>query len=302
MAALTTGCGGDSDNEPVLVNGCSAQITSVNVVQNNDRLDFTVNATPGALYYEASIVQTGNTLNPEHGQIIALNFETNSLSLADYFFEGDFVVYIRTVCPDGTKGAWSSPKLITITDFCASPYGFSVLGPNLYWSMDDFNSEVQTYQVQYGPQGFALGQGTSVTVNTTHFGDAVMQAGQAYDFYVRAYCANNVGFGNWAGPFTHFSESNQNMCLPPTNLTVSFEYWAQDYKLGHINWQGNGEQQFEYVLVTNNNTPESGSINTTTNTAASYSGLYVWTDYDFYVRAVCSNGNRTAWVKLDVNP
>lgn len=59
----------------------------------------------------------------------------------------------------------------------------------------------ETWQIQYGAQGFELGSGTIVEVNTTTFKIENLQTGTAYDVYVNALC----GPGNeseWIGPVT----------------------------------------------------------------------------------------------------
>jgi hypothetical protein len=301
FSLMLTSCGGDSDSdsEAVVVNPteCSSVISNFSVAQNFEKLMFNITASPGALYYEASLSATNNNRGADEGIIMPLDVETNSISLYSYLNFGDNVVYVRSVCADGTKGAWNGPKIISISEFCGAPSELNVTPLGVSWNYN-FVAEAANYQVQYGPAGFNLGSGTIVTVNNERFNDASLRAGQAYDFYVRAFCTNGLSYGNWTGPFTYFAEGNQNMCLAPANVAHSSEgngYYA-------FTFDYNGEDQWEYTLVVRNQNVSEGTLHTL--------GLGGWPvmylnstiDYDFYIRAVCNDGSRTAWTKHQVNP
>ncbi|MGQ9846187.1 MAG: fibronectin type III domain-containing protein, partial [Bacteroidales bacterium] len=59
------------------------------------------------------------------------------------------------------------------------------------------------WQVQYGPQGFTLGTGTSQLASTNPVNITGLSSGSYYSFYVRSICgAGDTSF--WAGPFTFY--------------------------------------------------------------------------------------------------
>jgi len=303
LACVLSSCGGDSDTEAVVINpaACSAPVSDFTVQQNADRLTFNITSQPGALYYEAALCPTGMCSGP--GTIFPLDVETNSISLTGFPLTGDLVVYVRSVCQDNNPSAWSGPKVVVVDEYCGVPQNLKFIGNSFYWDYDMFMPQTSNYQVQYGPEGFNLGSGTTVTVNGTSYHEASMSAGQSYDFYVRAFCVNGLGYGNWAGPYTYFSEENQNMCLAPINVLYTIQNTSSpNYKSVTFTWNGNGEDTFECSLVKNDQAPEEGDIFTTQNSSGIvYYSLEALIEYDFYIRTVCSNGNRTAWLKKDVN-
>jgi hypothetical protein len=157
-----------------------------------------------------------------------------------------------------------------------------------------------TYEVEYGLHGFELGTGTKITVNQPMCTNFTTIAGNTYDFYVRAYCVNTVGYGNFAGPYRYFAETNYNACQQPVNVTYTSTYVNNTNRNTQFIWNANGENRFEFTIVHRNVSVEEGTVTYTTNYQAAYY-LNPYDDYDFYVRAICSNGNRTPWTKKEVN-
>ncbi len=280
-----------SDSSDSLTPTCSAAITSLNVLQSHDRIDINMSATPGALYYEISFVNAANSdLNPDYGSIE--NIETTNGNITVHML-GNYVFYARTVCTDGTRGAWFGPKLLNIQPFCETPLITNVSPYSIDWQSV---TGVANYQLQYGPTGFQLGSGTSVNVSNNTYTGMSMIANQSYDFYVRAYCPVSSGYANWSPKYTYFSTTNVNMCMPPSNIVA--QYTSATYV--KFNFNPNGETIWEYALTNSGNLPLQSEIGTVTlgyipayNVSAGYHGR-------FYMRAVCANGARTAWVTLDI--
>jgi len=298
LSVLLTSCGGDSGNEGLIIPpGCSVSITSFTAQQNADKIIFNISAQPGALYYEASICPTGMCSGPG-GTTIPLDVQTNSISIAGFPYTGDMVVHLRSVCPDNSRSAWVGPIIVSVQEYCGTPETLQFLGNQFYWNYNTSMPQVSNYQVQYGPQGFELGSGTTATVNNSPYSGAMMEAGQTYDFYVRAYCSNGLGYGNWAGPYTHYSQGNQNLCLPPTNIAGSYTGGAHQFT-----FDPNGEQKWEYTIVIRDYDISTGTLYTRNwNQGFPAFNLNINYEWDFYIRAICSNGDRTAWVKYQYNP
>lgn len=64
------------------------------------------------------------------------------------------------------------------------------------------NGTATSWQIEYGPAGFAHGQGTNQTLSSPSFNIQGLNAGTNYDVYVRAICSSNE-YSNWSyGTFT----------------------------------------------------------------------------------------------------
>lgn len=284
----------DGDENVVQVPQCSA-VTSLSVVQNFGDINVTLSANPGALYYELSVVYASHNNGPESGQIQTLGSPNEVLPISLVEQQTSMIYYARTVCPDGTKGEWFGPKLVNLQPYCGKVSISSVSEYNVQWSSV---YQANTYQVQYGPAGFALGTGITATITgNNNYSDHIMAAGQTYDFYVRANCVNNGGFGAWSQKYTFTSQYNVNTCDAPTNLRLIYTTSTR----GQFEWNYNGSTSFEYTMVNPGQSPDTGQIYAI--------GTGSWPSYtipagahgDFYVRAVCPNGSdRSAWVKKSI--
>ena len=63
------------------------------------------------------------------------------------------------------------------------------------------NGNESSWSIEYGPAGFTMGTGTTITANTNPFTVGNLTAGTAYDFYVRANCSADDQ-SIWIGPYT----------------------------------------------------------------------------------------------------
>jgi hypothetical protein len=195
----------------------------------------------------------------------------------------------------------------TPTNLCTKPsnLGLYTLGPEVYFHWDDNNATAASYyQFEYGITGFSHGSGTVVTTSSTTSSNVSMAAGNAYQFYVNGYCDAIGGYSDWAGPFSYFSNENHNMCLAPSNVQYTIEVNGLSQPVGaNFTWSHNGESDFEYMIVANGASPSSGNIHSISFSQGTPTMFLTQnTDYDFYVRAVCKDGNKTSWVgPKDVN-
>lgn len=276
----------DSNTEsvcPSIQNFTASQVNnkvSINILSNNQ-----------ALYYEISIQPTGSN-DPENGTIYPLNNVTSQKTLNELnlYVSQTYILFVRAICTDGSKSAWSNPKTIVINDFCEIPFNLEVVPSATYTSLTwDNYASISYYQVQYGYQGFALGTGTTIQVNSESFDDIPLEANKTYDFYVRAYCNSALGWSEWSQPVSYYSPTMQNLCTAPSNVTFYNE--GSGYR--RAQWNMNGESLFEIVVVNPGQNVSLGSP--TTISSGSWPVFYVGTGRDFYVRAICSNGNRTVW-------
>lgn len=277
-----------------------ADVTAFDIVQKANEVNYTITAS-NALTYEVSYILSGSDYNPDNGTIITSNSPTGSIS-ANLLNTRDYLFYARTVCDGSNKGKWIGPKKITVKQYCDTPTDLYITSQFFRWNESHlYGEDVSNYQVEFGPLGFAHGTGTIVTVNDNVFSGYTLTAGQHYDFYVRAYCKNNVGYGNWAGPISYYAGNGVNLCEPPKNISYETTWIQSFYSKVVIKWSTdifNGPFNYEYTLVSKNEAIKEGGIRTCkSGEFPVYNNLYNGIDYDFYVRAKCNGDKKSEWSK-----
>jgi hypothetical protein len=270
------------------------------VTQQSESIKVALTATSQPLYYEVSATLAQNE-TAETGTIAVLNgatgtFTADELNLLPGY---TYKIYVRSACDNGTKSAWSGPKILEFQAYCGSPTDLGITGfvegIGFSWHSSDSNNSY--YQISYGPQGFAIENGTMQTLNNTYY-VAPLVANTTYDFYVRSYCTAATGWSSWSGPYTYYSEYNQNLCTTPSNIQFTLESSTS----ANFTWYYNGESEFEYALVSPSQTINNTTINTLgTGGTPTYFNLSTTATYTFYVRAVCANGNKTPWATRSVH-
>lgn len=301
---VLVGCSSDSgDSSENEISTCG-EISTFNVAQNSDVLLFSYAGSTDVSYYEVSYFQTGGLIDPNDG----IKFNTtdpNSFSKRildmNVAFETNYSFYIRTVCASGAVGRWKGPVVVLMKSFCDQPRDLRVSGYSggAYFSwQSSYLNESSYYEVQYGLEGFEIGQGTTIITNNSQTYDMVMQRNKVYDFYVRSKCNGALGWSAWAGPVSHVSAIDQNICSAPISATGSIESYSGSNTWVKMTWNTNGDMNtdFEYVIVNKGSGPETG----TKRLFNPYLGWPVvliptYGQYDFYVRTVCSGGATTAW-------
>lgn len=299
-ALIFAGCSGDSDENPT--SSCGG-ISTFNLVQQTETLRFTYTGNTDVSYYEISYFETGNAYAPDNGNKFnttnpnELSKKINELSVN---FNANYSFFIRTVCSSGETSDWKGPVILSIEPYCDGPRDLRVdgfLDSTFMWA-SSYTNESSYYEVQYGLEGFQLGQGTTLTTNYTQTAAMVLQKNKVYDFYVRSKCAGNLGWSSWSGPVSRVSPIDQNICSAPISAAGNIESYSGSYTYVRMVWQTNGNMNsdFEFVIVNKGLGPETG-------TARLFNPYLGWPvtsiptygQYDFYVRTVCANGSKTAW-------
>ncbi|MCT4630826.1 hypothetical protein [Winogradskyella sp.] len=299
------GCSSDSDGG----SGECGTITLTNVVQQGNQLVFNYQTQNTFNYYEIGYDVTTNLTGVSNDQLY-FNYGFTTTDVSSTTREEDFLAffaeenqtlsfYIRAQCSNGELTKWNGPIVLQIEEYCESPTDLNAFGSGVSWNFDG-NNNASYYQVEYGLHGFNLGEGSQITTSDTSTHDAVMAQGNTYDFYVRAFCENGLGFGNWSGPVSVFADQDYNLCTPPSNVVHEIEYNFFGDPVGVVfRWDFNGESMFEHVLVSDGFDPNNTtSVNTSDGSGWPVygQGLFQNTPYDFYIRAVCVDGSRTEWV------
>lgn len=216
--------------------------------------------------------------------------------------------YIKNTCENGSESPWAGPFSFFFEDICVSPIdvrmGFSF--QNLYtitWDDRDPENPSNFFEVEYGPQGFTIGQGIRDNYpnnGNIDYVEGSYEANTAYDFYVRANCGPNQ-WSDWSEPFTFLTTSSSNVCNVPTNVDAAVDRnFFGDPVLIAVSWDWNGESDFEISITSQSdlNNPDQGQIFTHNNAGSNptYSGFVYNRRYKFFVRSVCKGGTeRSAW-------
>jgi|GEM_PF-1190577 len=144
---------------------------------------------------------------PNSGQYIALYNETpelyaGSTTAYSYVYIDDITVDYIPSCP--------SPINVTVADTNVTTTTALVSWTNRAASVG--------YELEYGPEGFTPGSGTSATSTTTSATLTGLTPGTHYDVYVRAICGG-ADTGNWSFP-ANFTT----LCVPIDMLPVTFDF------------------------------------------------------------------------------
>ena len=89
----------------------------------------------------------------------------------------------------------------------------------------DIGASGDTWEIEYGPQGFSIGNGTVIQdITTTSYTLSNLTAGETYDWYIRTDCDNN-GYSNRVGP-----KSFTTVCLNSSDLPVITLPFVEDWE------------------------------------------------------------------------
>ncbi len=165
------------------------------------------------------------------------------------------------------------------------------------WSADE---AVTNFQVQYGEQGFTLGEGTIIDVTgdtATTVNGLVFET--LYDFYVRVVCEGDNGA--WVGPVT---ASTALSCSDPENLTAVVEndsYIYASWTPGewgtpvqyNVRYKAAGEEEYTTTTVIPVDMPSYTPF-------VIINGLQSMTTYEIGVQSICGVDKESDWVTTSV--
>ena len=165
------------------------------------------------------------------------------------------------------------------------------------WSADE---AVTNFQVQYGEQGFTLGEGTIIDVTgdtATTVNGLVFET--LYDFYVRVVCEGDNGA--WVGPVT---ASTALSCSDPENLTAVVEndsYIYASWTPGewgtpvqyNVRYKAAGEEEYTTTTVIPVDMPSYTPF-------VIINGLQSMTTYEIGVQSICGVDKESDWVTTSI--
>ena len=202
-------------------------------------------------------------------------------------------VSVRPLCgfAHNIVGDWSDTVNFT-TAVCPDVTGLGTRNPTsssveIYWNDDPL---AQSWILEYGFRGFDLGAGTQVITAFNSYIVTGLLDDMEYDFRVRAVCGDDWQSEGWA--------STSATTLP---ISISCEAPRSVYAevLGNaasISWiPGEGNIAFELEYGTRGFAHGNGTVVSTTASPITLTGLDYGTDYDLYVRGICTQGAYSDW-------
>ena len=187
---------------------------------------------PGVNSYEVQYAESG-----------AADWNTSVVTGATTFILGNLVegtsykVRVRSVCGADLTSDWTNTLTFTRPVYCAIPTSITAATVTnnqvtLTWDAGFGDSWV----VEYGEDGFTLGEGTQVTTTNSTVTITGLDADTDYDVYVKANCGEYTG--NWSSAYSFKTECD------PITVTESMP-WFEDFE----SYTGSGEKPFHCWLT-----------------------------------------------------
>src|SRR5690554_1225801 len=144
------------------------------------------------------------------GTIAAGGIYTGSFTVPTGTPLGDYRIRVRavestTVFTACSSQSWGEAEDYTITVItppsCMPPTGLTATPTSLTEVMLAWTSTGDNFDLEWGPAGFTLGDGTQMYGLTTNSTSLEVTIDTPYQFYVRQNCGVDDGLSLWAGPF-----------------------------------------------------------------------------------------------------
>ncbi len=254
-------------------------------------LTLTWSADPAAVSWVVEYGYTGF----EHGSGIQAVVTMSSYVVTGLQEETSYDFYVRTMCDTGWYSEnWTYIAATTLYGGveCDEPTGVNAVvagnAATVSWTAGAGNT---SYELEYGPHGFAHGTGMTQTATTAPVTITNLNYETQYDVYVRAFCEQNASSA-WSivTSFTTEAQGSED-CDPVTNLTAA----EITENSAVISWTaGATGDEWEVVL-----TDAGGTMLSETRTREQHyqlNGLTPGTAYIVKVRTVCGNDQYSAFM------
>lgn len=155
------------------------------------------------------------------------------------------------------------------------------------------SSQPDHWEVEYGPQGFTLGNGITAISNECSFAiyeleeQGILQPNTWYDFYVRSVCDNDT-YGEWDSiHYRTFCAKANNLTVSDDSISVNYDGNIEGYR---ITWSDTTDTQHwvvDYGITGSNN----GSYAEVSEPQYNMPPLRPNTNYTVAVRSYCGDQN-----------
>ncbi|MBN2681746.1 MAG: fibronectin type III domain-containing protein [Bacteroidales bacterium] len=212
----------------------------------------------------------------------------NPYTLTGLSADTDYQIYIQSDC-SGYESLWIGPFDFTTLPTCPAPTDFTAN----YYDSDEVQLSwtgggASTWNLEYGPTGFAIGTGTYVADVSNPVTISGLVSETTYDFYVQDYC----GVGDesvWVGPVTI---TTTDACPTPINVAASNITGVS----ADITWTGFDGTAFDIEYGASPFTPTgTPTIEDVAPSTYNITGLNPVTNYSVYIRNDCG-AEQSAWV------
>jgi hypothetical protein len=165
----------------------------------------------------------------------------------------------------------------------------TVSGADLSWTE---NGNASAWEIMVDVAGFDTAGYNPSVVQSNPYAVSGLSASTDYDWYVRSVCGSG-NFSDWTGPDSFTTDAvPPPPCDDPSGQTVTnISETSAD-----LGWTENGNATTWEIMVdvAGFDTTGYSAIPTASNPYAA-SGLSASTNYDWYVRSVCDEGNSSSW-------
>ena len=260
----------------------------VNLSGNNNYYGVFAADTNNTLSYDAEYNYTNYTtaIGDEANLRLFNRVKNDGLFWSDYFANQNITAHTLTktylnsrkefIVGTKTGITCNAPTNLTLTNTSATTATVSwVTGGSSNWN------------IQWGQQGFALGNGTKITNSSNNPKAFTGLAGNTfYDVYVQDTC---LGFGNsyWVGPFTFYGD----VCLTPNALSAT----NITNNSAILTWNALSAAIFDIEWGLPGFTPGTGIPVTGVANPYALTGLGANTAYSYFVRSVCGTSNNSSY-------
>lgn len=286
VATLVDYCSGDRFYDSGGLNGNysnNERITTT--IAPNDPVTDRVKVTFDAFQLESSFdfltIYDGSENDPIIGTFSGTSLQGRSFSSSS---ETGELTFLFTSDGSVTFSGWSASILCEPKPNCFPPLEFSIVdvaGTEAVFEWLAQGPESQ-WELEYGLQGFQLGSGETLTVNTETASISNLQAVTNYEIYIKTVC-NTEGFSEVLGPFNF---TTRELCSGPENI----EFENLSFTSVSVNWQDLGASSWEAAYGLQGFVAGEGTIRSLDQSELIIENLESGTTYDFYLQTNCADG------------